>query len=404
MAAKILHSVTTLITIGIILCVSAILIAYGRGYRFDIKQKTIGSTGLISITSDPTGAHIAIDGKRVGATNTNISVKPGWYTVTISKEGYQTWEKKIRVQGEVVARADAMLFSTNPSLSTLTTTGVTMPTLSPDGTKLAFIIPTTYMEATSDSQLVSRAGIWVLDLIDKPLGLNRDARQILKAQTLYTDTGKLFWSPDSKQLLIDVPTVKGTIASYLVEADKMNDFANPVAVRADVIRDWDTQTAIKTKEKLANLDPNLVTIATSSMRIIAFSPDERTILYQATASATIPTILTPALVGTNSTPEIRDLTPNMVYTYNIKEDKNYQIGEIKTLNLQWLPTSKQVMNVSKDTIQIMDMDGTNIRTIYAGPFWDAFVAPWTNAGKLVILTNLNPTASTLPNLYAINIR
>jgi len=396
------NTALTIFTVCIILLVSGIIIAYGRGYRFDTKQKSFGSTGIISVTSDPTGATITIDSKKVGATNTTVTIKPGWYTVGISKEGYQSWEKKIRVQGEVVVSSHAVLFPSNPSLSAITTGGIASPVLSPDGSKLAFTMPST-LDATNGAQLVDRGGVWVLDLIDKPLGFNRDAKQLLKATALDTTNATLTWSPDSKELLIDIPTRLAT-ASYLLEADKLNDYAKPLYEKQTTMNNWGIQEQTKEKEKLLTLSPDLTTIATSAMRIISFSPNENKIFYEATATATIPTIITPPLIGTNSTEEKRTIIPNTLYVYDIKEDKNYILGNAKTLILQWLPNSRQLITAGNNKIDVLDFDGTNRKTVYAGPFWDSFVAPWTDASKLVILTNLNPSASTLPNLYAINIK
>lgn len=392
----------TILTICVILIISGVIIAYGRGYRFDTKQKSFGSTGIISVTSDPTGATITIDNKKVGATNTTVTIKPGWYTVGISKEGYQPWEKQIRVQGEVVVSTHAVLFPSNPSLSAITTGGIANPVLSPDGLKLAFTMPAT-PSATNGAQLVDRGGIWILELIDKPLGFNRDAKQLLKATALDTTDATLTWSPDSKQLLIDIPTKLST-ASYLIDADKLNDYAKPLYEKQTTVKDWSIQEQTKEKEKLLTLSTDLTAVATSSMNIISFSPDESKILYEATRSAVIPTIITPPLIGTNSTEETRSVVPNTLYIYDVKEDRNYLIGNSKNLVLQWLPTSKQLISAGNNKIDVVDYDGTNKKTVYAGPFWDSFVAPWTNASKLVILTNLNPSASTLPNLYAVNIK
>lgn len=400
---KLKNTAIFIFTVCIILIVSVIVIFYGRGYRFNFKQKTIGSTGLISATSTPNGATIFIDNKKIGATNTTITIKPGWYTILFIKEGYQPWEKNIRVQGEVVAQANATLFPSNPSLSAITTQGVQTPTLSPDGTKLAFVIPTRE-STTNTAQLTQKTGIFILDLVDKPLGLNRDARQILKNETLSLSEATISWSPDSKQLLVDTKTAKNTTASYLVDTDKLNEFAKPVYVRKDIMQDWETGKQLKESEKLSTLAPEFVTIATQSMKIIAFSPDEEYVLYEATQAATIPTVINPPLVGSNPTEDVRDIKPYSIYTYSIKEDRNFLIGEAKNLTLQWLPTSRHLITIGKTTIDIMDADGINRKTLYSGPFWDTFVAPWANANKLIILTNLNPTASSLPNLYGVNLQ
>ena len=65
------------------------------------------------------------------------------------------------------------------------------------------------------------------------------------------------------------------------------------------------------------------------MKIVSFAPDENKILYEATAAATT-TIISPPLIGTNATEDKRTITPNTLYIYDIKEDKNYFIEIAKT--------------------------------------------------------------------------
>lgn len=415
-----------------IFAISFGIIAYGRGYRFDISRKTLSPTGLITATSDPTGATVFIDGKKMTATSANINVQPGWYTVSIVKEGYQPWEKRLRVQGEVVARADATLFYTNPSLNALTSGGVTRPVVSPDGTKLAFVI-LPHETATNAAALAPKTGIWVLDLADKPLGLNRDARQVVRGETLNVTNAVLAWSPDSKQLRIAIKESPTFEQVYTADADTTGAIPQFVPDISVLTEDWATQRALKEKEKLAGLTDDLVNVATSSMRIISFSPDETKILYEATASATIPQIIKPAKIGVNPTEEVRTIKPGIVYVYDIKEDRNYVLGDAATLGIaktiptptptvapavpfsiplvpnspdtvQWLPTSRHLLFVGRGKLEVTEYDGTMRQTVYAGPFEDGFAVPWTSSSKIVILTNLNAAASALPNLYAINIR
>jgi len=417
------NTLISLFIVCAIVGISFFVIAYGRGYRMDFNKKSFGTNGLIAATSDPTGAQLFIDGKAKTATNTNITVAPGWYTVTVVKNGYQPWEKYVRVQGEVLTRVDPVLFSSNPSLYALTSSGVENPTLSSDGTKLGYIVPQ-LPESTNGAQLISRSGVWVLDLLDKPLGMNRDARQILKREQLNTDASRLTWSPDSKQLLLTTPSKE----NYILESDKLNESPKFVQDTLNLSKDWEELKHAKDKEKLLPLKDNLIHVATESMRIIAFSPDETKILYEASKSASIPLIINPALIGTNTTEEVREIKTGNLYVYDIKEDRNYAIGQVKEIvqtnkkptptptsppnitntspitPVQWLPTSRHLVLTSKDKVEVMDFDGTNKKVVYAGPFWDGFVAPWSNAGKIVILTNLNPAVSAIANLYAVNIR
>lgn len=380
------------ITVGIIFGVAIAIIAYGRGYRV-ATDGTVKTTGLMVVQSEPSGAQIIVDTVLKTATQATLTLAPGWYNITVTKDGFQPWNKRVKVQGEVVAKIEALLIPTNPNLTALTTTGVLNPTLSPDGSKLAYVIP-----ATSSASLATRPGIWVLDLIDKPLGLNRDAKQIAQNSSVNFSKAALTWSPDNKQILARLsPT-----SNFVLDATTLNPSPQPIVNIKLLQSDWQKIKDQRGKEQFVTVPKLFTDVASSSARIVSFSPDETKILYEATASATILPIIEPPLIGTNPTEETRALTPGNVYIYDMKEDRNYFIGQPEIFH--WLPTSRHLVIVAKDRVEIMDYDGTNRRTAYAGPFWDAFAVPWASGGKLVILTNLNSAASAVNNLYVVNLK
>lgn len=357
------------------------------------KKSSLKPTGLISATSDPTGAEVSVDGTLKTATNNSFGIDPGYYTVRITKEGYIPWEKKIRVQGEVVSQATAFLFPTNPSLSPLTTLGIANPILSPDGTKVAYVIPA--------SVGTKKAGLWYYELSEGPLGRNRDPIQLDQPNGFIFDAAKLTWSPDATQLLVQ----NGSVAR-LYTISRPGVFTDVSPTLPSLFSDWNTAQSDTEKQKLAAFKPVIVNIATSSAKIISFSPDETKILYEATASATIPQVIVPPLIGTNSTPEERTIIPGKFYVYDSKEDKNYFLLDKKEISgaIHWFPTSKHLLITLKGKIDVMEYDRTNWITIYSGPFVDDFVAPWNNGSRIIILTNLNGDALSLPNLYTVNLR
>ncbi len=390
------------LSVCLILGTSILVIAYGRGYRIDFLGKSLKPTGLLAATSDPTGAQILVDGELKSATNNTINIAPGWYTVSIAKEGYQAWTKQIGIKGEVVSRADAYLFPTSPSLSAITTSGITTPSLSPDGSKLVYIIPAT-QESSESALLTRKTGIFVLDLADRPLGLNRDAVQIADAKTFDISGIEFFWSPDSKQILVKrTPEFSEVSQYFLLDSDRLNTAISRVYNLEDIQAQWDELEKLKKKEKLSGLPLVTQETITTYMDIISFSPDETKILYEASTSGTIPQLIIPPLIGSNTTEESRTISEGNIYTYDIKEDRNYFIG--KDQNFIWLPTNRHLIYVSKEKIDVMDYDKTNQKTIYSGPFQDNFVVPWSNASKVLILTTLNASTGSLPNLYAVNLR
>jgi hypothetical protein len=53
----------------------------------------------IDVASTPDGADIEVDGNFVGNTPSAIELAPGDHVVRVSKSGYQSWERKIKVTG-----------------------------------------------------------------------------------------------------------------------------------------------------------------------------------------------------------------------------------------------------------------------------------------------------------------
>ncbi len=418
MGEKIRSFLIPFVTVCIIAGTAIAVIAYGRGYRLN-TDGSLKPTGLIVVQSDPSGAQIIIDDKLKTATQATLTLPPGWYTVTVTKDGFQPWSKRMKIQGEVVAKAEALLLPTNPSLTALTATGVLNPTLSPDGSKLAYVIPETGSLASPSAVLATtKPGVWVLDLVDKPLGLNRDARQIAKSGNVNFSKATLAWSPDSKQILAAVtPTV-----NYILNADTANDIPIPVSNIKTIQTDWQTIKEQRTREQLLTVPKEFTDMASASARLLSFSPDETKILYEATAAAALPQIITPGVIGANPTEEVRTLSAGNLYVYDIKEDRNYFLTKTSsvapeptprslppdaiaiTRAIHWLPSSRHLLIVTRDKVEITDYDATNRRTAYAGPFFDAFAVPWASGGKIIILTNLNSTASAGNNLYIVNLR
>lgn len=424
MATKTRSFFISFVTFCSIVGVSLAVIAFGRGYRLDIKKSGIKPTGLISVTSDPIGAQVYVEDKLKTATNNSFSIDPGWYTISISKEGYIPWQKKLRVQGEVVSRADAFLFPSSPSLTPITTLGIAHPSLSPNGSKIAYTIPNGHL----DTAYTKKAGLWVYELTDGPMGRNRDPIQIAPVDPLFdVTTASLTWSPDGTQIL----AVTKSQGSKLYQINRPGTSQTVTTTYQTLLKDWNSEQMTKDIQKLSAFPQPIIDLATSSARLIALSPDETKFLYTATASATIPKVINPPLIGTNSTEENRNIVPGNIYVYDAKEDKNFLLLEQKEIPvesptpspakrtptaqsaapnpspatpLHWFPTSRHLILTLGNKIDVMEYDRTNWVTIYSGPFTDSFVAPWSNGSRIIIMTNLNADATALPNLYTVNLR
>jgi hypothetical protein len=390
------------------------VILYGRGYRFLFQQgePQVTKTGILNITSNPTGAQIYINDhpNPTTATNNSLNLTPGKYKVKVAKDGYTDWIKDIEIKKEEVSSAEVRLFPKAPTLQSISTFGIESVVVDPSGTKLAFNI---------SSQSAKRNGIYVVDMTSRSF-------PVLVGQSSSTqiadDTGEvafsqatLSWSPDGKQILASLPAGPDFNAYYLLAGDRLNDAPQDVTPVLQSITDlWDEQRMEKEAALTKALKPKVRQYATQNFRILSWSPDETKILYQASASGQMPVFMTPRRIGNNPLYERRDLTENAVYVYNIKEDVNTRVTEpLEALcrpnaigckiPFTWFTDSGHLVYIHDKKIDMVEDDGSNLTTLYAGPFIDHYVFPWPDGSKIVILTNLGNTAVS-PTLYTIGLK
>src|SRR3990167_6140676 len=208
-----------------IISLAALFILYGRGYRYDPRNNKVNPTGILSVSSYAQKASIYINGKLTSATDANITLAPDWYQVKITKEGYQSWEKNIRSQGEVVSQIDALLIPNNPSFKAITSTGIENPVLSSTGTKIAYFI--TGAE-TNPAPLKSKNGLWILELRTTTLGNRSEPKQVFIADQNYNyGQAKIYWSPDEKEIVIAIYNEEDKeglpVQAWLVNTDNSAD-------------------------------------------------------------------------------------------------------------------------------------------------------------------------------------
>jgi hypothetical protein len=388
--------VLILLTIGVIL--------YGMGYRFGFQQgrPDLSGTGLLVATSNPDGAQVFINGHLTTATDNTINLGPGSYNVKIFKEGYFPWEKTIVIKKEVVSKADARLFPTAPILESITNTGVLNPVLDLSETRIAYAVA---------SQSARKNGIYVLDMTSRPIITLQSSSTQVADDTINTfSQAKLLWAPDSSALIATISSQPSQTV-YLLKANVFNQ--NPTDVTEtlqNIDLSWKKQLEDKQKARLDSLPLILRANIQSNFNILSWSPDDTKILYQASQSASLPIIINPRLIGTDSTSEERNIQKGSVYVYDVKEDRNYKI--LDTLSdsydpthpyLLWFPDSLHLIYTHNHSINIEEYDGQNSTTVYAGPFVDNLVFPWSDGSKIVIVTNLGNT-SIGPNLYTIGLK
>jgi hypothetical protein len=399
---------------GTFLLILFLIIAVTRGYRPNLQKKSLVSTGILAISSDPKAAKVYVNGKLEGVTDINLNLEPGEYQVEIKKEGYNSWQKTVKLKGELVLTLEALLFPINPSLSPLTNLGVKKAIPLDQTDKVLLYIQKNDLE---------KDGFYILDTTKKPINFFEPLKFILKKsllnlENLNFDEISFDFSPDFKEAILNLPNV-----SYLLSLEQENQTLFDVSTSKQTLLDAWQKEKEKNKQKiLETFKKDLAKIATDSFHIVSFSPDETKILYQAKKNLTLPAFIKPPLPATNQTKETRDLKKDYFYVYDKKEDKNYQIDLIDLISknkksqsslgrldqkienfIMWYPDAKHLVLNADKKIYVFEYDGQNKQVLYSGPYEKDFFLI-NSAGDLILLINLNPENNPEPDIYQIGLK
>lgn len=384
------------ILIGLFITLGAVAaILYATGYRLEFggdgtgNIKFVEGTGLVVVTSHPDGARVFVDGKLRTATNNTIDLLPGEYLVEITKDGYIPWKKKIIVKKSLVSEAGARLIPSAPKLEAVTTIGVSNVIMDASSSLLAYTVASASAE---------KNGIYVFNMNSGPLVfLGASGTQIISDLLDNFSSAQLSFSPDGRQLLAKLPK-----SYYLLTTSGLNNAPQDVTSTLDLVKDdWAIQQAEADKKLLDSLPRALRTPAKTYFKDMKPSPDNNKILYTASQSATLEPIIKPPIPSVNSTPDQRTIVAGKVYVYDIKEDKNYMVGDSSN-NYLWHADSRHLVYAQDKKVNILEYDGGNQTTVFNGDFVDEAIFPWPNGSGVAIVYRLS--ASAPYNIYRIGLQ
>lgn len=390
-----------IVTIAVVGALGTLIALYARGYRFSPDKLKFNPNGLLVTKSVPDGAQLFLNGELKTATNATVPLSPGTYDVSIRKEGFLEWNKRLVVEKEVVTEITAHLFKSVPSLSAITLTGIENPIPSFDITKIAYIVSSHPTDSTSADE---NAGLWIIETVNLPIGFSRQPRKITDGNL---SNATFIWSPNARQILLDTE-----MGSYLLDTSKFTSQAQRVnisATRDEILQQWKDEKQTKLETQLRKLPEELSKILTRKTQAIYFSPDEEMIVYTASGSANIAENLIKQLPGASTQKQERDIKDGQTYVYDIKEDRNFLVYDQKMISdegmvaLRWFPTSRHLVLAEEDKITILDYDGTNRKEVYSGSYLAPHAFPTLSIDRLLILTNLGANSAP-PNLYSLSLK
>ncbi len=428
-------------------------IQLAKGYRPNFNNLSLAGTGLLSASSYPKNAQVFVNSRLTTVTDDTLNLNPGEYEIKIIKTGFHPWTKNVTMKPELVSLTDARLFPAIPSLTPLTFYRVNQPQVSPDGSKIVYVL--------TNSPFAQENGVYVLSLANNLL-LGNQITQIADMSVYDYTKAQLLWSPDASQILAVFSDSQKIIASHILNPRGMNQAknTNDTTIRLpQLLTTWQGQLASINQTNLNRFPDFVAQIASQSAVNVYFSPDREKVLYTATKDINLPTglieITTPSLNPTNQS---RDLVEGKTYVYDLKEDTNYLINEAvfdsakdqplvingtiptplptptpvkgkapvikqsesetvlaqinllrgqtqaqSTQNLSWYSTNRHLVITNADSASIVEYDGNNLTPLLSAQIEGGFAVSSSDGSRLIILSSLNQKLDIV-NLISLDLK
>ncbi len=131
--------------VAIVVTVAALVLVM-LGYRFNRYDGTIEQGGLVQFDSKPAGATVKLDDITLAnRTASKVTAQTGTHTITMTKEGYTSWSKKVTVQpGSVLWLNYSLLLPTKPTTKTVTAFPAVAESLVSPDRKYVAVLPSVH--------------------------------------------------------------------------------------------------------------------------------------------------------------------------------------------------------------------------------------------------------------------
>ncbi len=216
-ASEIVMVVAVILTVSIL---ALIVSGYWLNADFKVERQ-----GLLQVSSIPTGADVNIDGGSswLQRTNTSKTLSSGEHSVTLSKEGYDTWSKTINIREGLLYRLHyPRLFLENREVEIATDVSDTVfATISPDRSTLLLTNHTTKWQVISlNEEKISPHIIDVGGLFTNSNSSEDSDEKSFAGQIIAAD-----WANDNAHVLLNVKIADAT-EWVLIDIDNIKDSIN----------------------------------------------------------------------------------------------------------------------------------------------------------------------------------
>jgi len=374
-------SLLILLSVALIIVSGTFLISiFARGYQLDTSSGLkLRVTGLLSVSSKPKLASVYLNNVLTSVTDDTLNLTPGDYLLKISKEGYHSWEKNIRIKAELVSQVEAQLFRASSELKPLFEHQILNPTTSPDKTKIIYAV-------ASSSAISKENGLFLTEITELPFLMSRSSERQLFPNTSSLDWSKYTFefSPNSKQVLA---LSKNNSSAYLFSLESnqnVNSLFNISSQLTQIKKQWQEDKENNFQEMLAKVPDGIRSFVATDSSALSFNTQESKFIYKASQNGEVPNLLPSPPPTQSIQTQQRNLIKNFYYVYDIKEDTNFLIGPASLEQVSWIPYSDNILYLDNNQIRVCDYDATNYQTIYVDSLIPKAILPTPDGYRLII--------------------
>lgn len=365
---------------------TAVLFLYTSGFRLNRDEEGVidlSQTGMVGAKSIPEGANVYVDGVLRTATDGTVAgIEPGFHNLSIVKNGFITWNKRIEIFPELVTDITAILVSQTPRLEPLTNTGAREPTISPSLSKLAFF--------SKDS---AAPGVWVIPLTGEALSLFRTNPYVVLedvSSNFYSRGRSIEWSPEEDFILVEDES--GAFYTVDLSSNTAIFTPNPNIIR----KEWEEELLEKRTDFIERLDipENLREIAVSTDTL--WAPDEKKFLYTQQTNQT----LEYRVYNMEKPLPIGEKVESVVFTLNISDPQPKVTWYADSFHL--ILVEGDIENEQKGQVSLIRIDGTNKTELFSNTLYSDRVFSSPGGEKIIVLTSFKSGDQT--DLYTVGVR
>lgn len=218
--------ILTLISIlaSIFIYVGAVFIyLYANGWRLDLFKQKVVQTGVLTVESDPFLATLTINGESKGRTPRSASLDVGEYDISVKREGYIEWNKKVEIKEEKSTNIYPWLIRENITKENISTITDRTYIQSWENEKKDRVLILTNRPV--DDQGTLEYEIWLYTVNTTFWDLSSNPKVVLSFQTVEVPTIQITPSPAGTYWLLAY-TQGDVTTTYLLDISRISTLEN----------------------------------------------------------------------------------------------------------------------------------------------------------------------------------